>query len=155
MGIFDKLKRTKTDAEKQLKQAANDSDSKKVPKAKSETPAKEEKATKKKTDEKKVAQAKAIPLGDTHAILLEPLLTEKSFLLQQANKYSFSVSPKANKYQVKVAIKEVYGISPISVHMMRKRSQNKKRWGKVVGKTTGKKKAIVTMPEGTILNLTD
>lgn len=145
MGIFDKLKRTKTEAEKELKQAAQDSDTKKQVKA--------DAPEAKKVEAKKEAAAK--PLGDNHGILLEPMLTEKSFLLQQKNKYSFFVNPNANKYQVKTAIKEVYGIAPVSVQMMRKRSQNKKRWGRVVGKTKGKKKAIVTMPEGTVLNLTD
>jgi len=153
MGIFDKLKRTKEEKE-QLKEAAKVSDTKEQEAKKTKATAKEKKAASKK-EEKSATPAAAKPLGDSHSVLLMPVLTEKTFNLQQANKYCFYISQDANKHQVKSAMKEVYGVAPQSVNILRKRPQAKKRWGRKVGMTKGVKKAIVTMPEGTILNLTD
>lgn len=149
MGIFDKLKRNKEE-KKEAKKAAEASDAKETASKKS-TPAKKDQEKK----EKNVEPAAAKPLGDLHGVLLMPMLTEKSFKLQQENKYCFYVAQDANKFQVQSAMKEVYGIAPLSVNILRKRPQTKKRWGRKVGMTKGWKKAIVTMPEGTVLNLTD
>jgi large subunit ribosomal protein L23 len=158
MGIFDKLKRTKEEKE-QLKETAKASDTKESGKAKKKASGKKEESTTKAkdaaSDKKKATPAAAKPLGDSHSVLVMPILTEKTFNLQQTNKYCFYVSQDANKHQVKSAMKEVYGIAPLSVNILRKRPQAKKRWGRKVGMSKGLKKAIITMPEGTILNLTE
>ncbi len=155
MGIFDKLKRTKEEKE-QLKEAekvsdAKESKAKDIEKGKKKATAKKEASA----DKKNPKPAAAKPLGDSHSVLVMPILTEKTFNLQQSNKYCFYISQDANKYQVKSAMKEVYGIAPLSVNIIRKRPQAKKRWGKTIGMSKGLKKAIITMPEGTILNLTE
>ena len=104
---------------------------------------------------KKSRITKAKPSKIAHEILISPMLTEKSFKLQQENKYSFFIATTANKYKVKMAVEEVYGVRPLSVNVVRSKPQMKKRWGRQVGMTKRVKKAIVTMPEGTVLNLTD
>lgn len=152
MGIFDKLKRKKSKEEQEIK-AANVDNGGKVAKEV------EKKSDAKAKDDSKPAKpskpAKAKPLGDAHAILLSPMLTEKTFKLQQQNKYAFFIRTDANKYQVKAAMREIYGINPVSVNIQRKRAVAKKRWGRTVGMIKSSKKAIVTMPEGTVLNLTE
>lgn len=145
MGIFDKLKKKSKDAT-QANKAVKDSDTKKP------TKSVEKKSEK---TEKPKAPVKAKPSKMAHEILLSPMLTEKSFKLQQANKYSFFVATSANKHKVKMAIEEVYGVKPLSVNMSRSKAEVKKRWGREVGKTKATKKAIISMPEGTVLNLTD
>jgi ribosomal protein L23 len=56
---------------------------------------------------------------------------------------------------VKNAIKELYGTAPLSVNISQQRPLKKYRWGREVGQTKRVKKAIVTMPKGTVLNLTE
>lgn len=87
---------------------------------------------------------------DAHKILVKPLLTEKATDMGGLNQYLFAVSTKANKIEVKKAIKSVYGVEPIRVNIMNV-SGKKVKWGKVNGRTNDWKKAIIYLrPEDKI-----
>ena len=43
-------------------------------------------------------------------IIKRPVLTEKSYLLMQENKYTFLVDTRAHKTQIKQAIEEIFGV---------------------------------------------
>ena len=87
--------------------------------------------------------------------LINPLITEKTRNLAiKENKYVFIVSRKANKKEIKQAIKDVYGIKPLSVKTV-KVGGKERRYGKVQGKTVGYKKAIVALPKGETIQLYD
>lgn len=82
-------------------------------------------------------------------MLIKPLLTEKSTNLKDAeNKVSFIVHPQANKYQIKMAVEELFGVSVEKVNIVRKRPRKLKKFGRVVGKKSGQKKAYVTLAAG-------
>lgn len=51
-------------------------------------------------------------------VIHKPVMTEKSFALSPLNKYVFRVHMKANKNDVKLAIKELFGVDPIAVNML-------------------------------------
>ena len=120
MGIFDKLKRRKSKKEQEIKAANVDNGEQSVKLSAKKAEIEEKKDAK---PSKPSKPAKAKPLGDAHAILLSPMLTEKTLKLQQQNKYAFLIKTDANKYQVKAAMKEVYGITPVSVNIQRKRAE--------------------------------
>jgi len=147
MGIFDKFKRKKKDKTPEKKAVAKD-----VPENKEEAKAQEIK-----TQAQEVKSTVKVALISTiaHKVLLAPILSEKTFKMQSEHKYVFKIKPEVNKHQVKSAIKELYGVKPLKVNIVRKQSVIKYRWGRRVGKTNREKRAIVTMPEGTILNLTE
>ena len=46
-------------------------------------------------------------------VILEPILSEKSNLAREAEckKYTFRVDPKANKYEIMKACKELFGVN--------------------------------------------
>ncbi len=149
MGIFDKLKKTREEKAAQKEQA------------KVEDAAKQKSESKKKTSDKpkkeeaaKPAQIDSVPSRIAHAVLIAPVMTEKSLRLQQENKYVFRVSAQANKISVKQAVKEVYGIPPKSVRIIKEKPQAVNRWGRMIGMTKAGKKAVVTMPEGAVIKLT-
>ena len=83
---------------------------------------------------------------------IKPIVTEKATrLTEKLNKYTFRVSPDANKYQIKTLVENLYGVKVVSVNTMVVRGKNKSRYtksGLLRGKTSSYKKAIVTVGEG-------
>jgi large subunit ribosomal protein L23 len=47
---------------------------------------------------------------DHRDILLAPVVSEKSYGLLDANKYTFLVHPDANKTEIKIAVEKVFGV---------------------------------------------
>ena len=83
---------------------------------------------------------------------IKPIVTEKATRLTETlNKYTFRVSPDANKYQIKALVENLYGVKVVGVNTMVVRGKNKSRYtksGLLRGKTSSYKKAIVTIAEG-------
>lgn len=82
-----------------------------------------------------------------YRILVEPWITEAATMAAQMNKYAFKVSQSATKTQIKKAIEDIYGVTVVSVRTMNIAGKTRVR-GRVAGKTSGRKKAIVTVKEG-------
>lgn len=80
-------------------------------------------------------------------VLVRPIVTEKSTLLQEQSKYIFEVMPRANKVQVKEAVEEAYDVKVLNVNMIKTRGKAK-RFGPRWVRTPDKKKAIVTLKRG-------
>ena len=91
----------------------------------------------------KSAKSKKVK-GSAYRILVKPLITEKVTDMGMHNKYAFEVTLNTNKQEVKKAIQEVYGVSPISVNILNMKGK-KVRFGRVTGKTKKWKKAIITL----------
>ena len=85
-------------------------------------------------------------------IQIIPVVTEKANTIsEKGNRYTFKVSPEANKYQIKDAIEKLYDVKVVGVSTMNYSGKNKQRYTKsgiVKGHTVGIKKAIVTLAEG-------
>lgn len=143
MGILDKLtKKADKPAAKPAKAAAKKTAAKKPAKAAAAKPA----AVKAMDGEGKELK---------HAgILLRPVLTEKALKMESQQTYAFYVSHKSNKHQVMMAVKEQFGVEPVSVRMITIPAMTMMRWGREQGTYKKIKKAIVSMPEGVTLKLT-
>ena len=50
-----------------------------------------------------------------HAVLLAPVVSEKSYSLTEAGKYTFEVHPDAHKTQVRQAVEEIFGVTVVDV----------------------------------------
>lgn len=85
-------------------------------------------------------------------IIKGPIMTEKSSGLAQKNVITFSVDPKANKTQIKQAVEKVFNVKVENVNTVSVRPK-KKRVGKYTGYTNKVKKAIVTLKEGSSIEL--
>lgn len=91
-------------------------------------------------------------------ILKRPLITEKIAKGFEKGVYVFIVDDKANKYQIKQAIKDMYNVDVVEVRTMRYQGKVKTRYSKsriMTGRTNNFKKAIVQLKEGDIINLYD
>ena len=89
-----------------------------------------------------------------HQILISPINTEKTVRLQQHNQHVFKVHNNATKIDVLNAIRIFYGVTPLSVQMMRCPGKIRKV-GRSRRFTKRKpfKKAIVSLPSGKSLEL--
>lgn len=82
-------------------------------------------------------------------IIKRPVITESSAEAMEFDKYTFDVDVRANKTQVKHAIEEIFDVTVAKVNIMNVKPK-KKRMGRYVGYTNRRRKAIVTLSEGTI-----
>lgn len=85
-------------------------------------------------------------------VILRPIITEKSAHLAAENKYVFAVDSSATRVDVKTAIKAMYNVSPTSVNMTTKIGKTI-RFGRREGKRKDWKRAIVTLPKGSSINV--
>ncbi|MFP4469516.1 MAG: 50S ribosomal protein L23 [Bacteroidales bacterium] len=85
-------------------------------------------------------------------ILIKPIITEKMTELgEKLNRYGFIVNKDANKIQIKQAVEELYGVQVVSVNTIKYSGKNKSRYtktGLISGRTSARKKAIITVAEG-------
>ena len=85
-------------------------------------------------------------------IQIIPVVTEKAnAITEKGNRYTFKVSPEANKYQIKDAVEKMYDVKVVNVSTMNYGGKSKQRYTKsgiIKGKTVAFKKAIVTLAEG-------
>jgi large subunit ribosomal protein L23 len=82
-----------------------------------------------------------------YEVLRRPIITEKSTLLQEQNKYSFEVMFGANKKQVKQAVEKALKAKVVDVNMLIVPGETR-RVGRRQVKTPPWKKAIVTLEPG-------
>ena len=57
-----------------------------------------------------------LKIRDHRDILLAPVVSEKSYGLLDENKYTFRVSPAANKTEIKIAVEAVFGVKVTGVN---------------------------------------
>jgi large subunit ribosomal protein L23 len=82
--------------------------------------------------------------------IIRPVVSEKSYALLGANKYTFRIHPNAHKTEVRQAIESIFGVRVLDVRTMTVRSKPKRR-GYTTGRTRAWKKAIVQLhPDDTI-----
>lgn len=83
-----------------------------------------------------------------YGIVKKPVITEKTEILRRDyNKYTFEVSPKANKVEIRKAIETIFNVKVESVATINVKSVTK-RHGMKLYKTQAKKKAIVKLAAG-------
>jgi large subunit ribosomal protein L23 len=81
-------------------------------------------------------------------IIIAPMFTEKTGnQLASQNSYTFKVSVKANKIEIKNAIEKIFSVTVNDVNTMKYHGKIK-RMGRYSGKRADWKKAIVTLKEG-------
>ena len=86
-------------------------------------------------------------------IIKRPIITEKSMLLvEDQNKYTFSVDKRANKIQVKVAVEELFNVKVVKVNIINSLPK-KKRVGQHAGFKPAVTKAIVTLAAGSTIEI--
>ena len=85
---------------------------------------------------------------DASQVLIRPVVSEKSYVLATAGKYTFRVHPDAHKTQIKQAVEALFdGVKVLEVRTASVPSKPKRR-GFTSGRTREWKKAVVQVREG-------
>ena len=84
---------------------------------------------------------------DHRDVLIAPVVSEKSYGLLDANKYTFIVHPDANKTEIKIAVEKVFNVKVTGVNTLNREGKRRRtRFGWGQRKST--KRAIVSVAEG-------
>nr|WP_220486334.1 MULTISPECIES: 50S ribosomal protein L23 [unclassified Tessaracoccus] len=91
-------------------------------------------------------------IRDHRDVILRPVVSEKSYNLLDDGKYTFVVSPDANKTEIKIAIEAIFGVKVVSVNTLNRQGKRRRtRYG--TGKLADTKRAIVTVAEGQSIDI--
>jgi large subunit ribosomal protein L23 len=90
-------------------------------------------------------------------ILVKPVLSEKANKqAEKMNRYTFIVDRKANKLEIKKAVEQFYGVQVEEVNTSVVPSKLKAKYTKagfIVGRKPAKKKAVVTVVKGELIDI--
>ena len=84
---------------------------------------------------------------DASQVSIRPVVSEKSYVLAAADKYTFRVHPSAHKTQIRQAIETLFEVNVVEVRTMSVKSKPKRR-GQTAGRSRSWKKAIVQVRPG-------
>jgi large subunit ribosomal protein L23 len=84
---------------------------------------------------------------DPTQVIIRPVLSEKTFALAEAGKYTFRVNDRAHKTQIRQAVEQLFDVNVLQVRTAHVHSKPKRR-GQTRGRTRQWKKAIVQVREG-------
>ncbi|MDD4730341.1 MAG: 50S ribosomal protein L23 [Desulfovibrio sp.] len=91
---------------------------------------------------------------DYTQVLLKPLISEKATLAkEECNSVAFYVHPSANKIEVKNAVEKAFDVTVEAVNIVNRKSRDRKRFGRLVGRIAGHKKAYVRLAPGSKIDL--
>ncbi|MGH2905444.1 MAG: 50S ribosomal protein L23 [Solirubrobacterales bacterium] len=89
---------------------------------------------------------------DPRTVIIEPVVSEKSYALMGVNKYTFRVHDDAHKTQIAQAIEEIFDVKVAKVRTQSVKAKPKRR-NTSVGRTRDWKKAIVELKPGSTIEL--
>ncbi len=85
-------------------------------------------------------------------IIIAPVITEKSMAARNVNVYTFKVVKDASKDEIKNAIEKAFKVKVTNVNTLNTKSK-KRRVGRYSGRTKTYKKAMVTLAEGSSIEI--
>jgi len=92
---------------------------------------------------------------EVHQIIKKILVTEKSTAAREkSNKYFFEVDRKANKMEISKAVEKLFKVKVADVRVLHVLGK-KKRLGRIIGKKSSWKKAIVTLAAGSRIEIAE
>ena len=93
-------------------------------------------------------------MKDSRQVIIEPVVSEKSYALLEDGVYTFKVHPSASKPEIRDAVEKIFGVSVLKVNTLnrdgkRRRNRRTGTWGK----RPDSKRAFVTLAEGDSIEL--
>ena len=93
-------------------------------------------------------------MRDATAILLRPVVSEKTYALMDRNVYVFVVDPKATKIEIAQAVQQAFGVRVANVNTLnRKGKATHNRRSNTKGHRPDSKRAFVTLHPGSKIDL--
>ena len=93
-------------------------------------------------------------MSDPRDLIIEPIVSEKSYALLEQNVYTFRVHPDATKPEIHDAVEQIFHVEVLKVNTLnRKGKQKRNRRSMTFGRRADTKRAIVTLREGHTIEL--
>jgi large subunit ribosomal protein L23 len=87
-------------------------------------------------------------------VILEPVVSEKSYNLLDEGAYTFKVHPDANKIEIRQAVESIFDVKVLKVTTANRKGKRKRnRRALTFGRRPDTKRAIVTLVEGDRIDL--
>jgi large subunit ribosomal protein L23 len=86
-------------------------------------------------------------------VIRSPVITEKSTAASEQDKVIFKVARNATKGDIKAAVEALFKVKVKSVNTLIRKGKNKRFRG-IAGRTGDSKRAIVTLQEGQMIDVT-
>ena len=87
-------------------------------------------------------------------VLIQPVVSEKSYGLIDENSYTFVVHPEATKIQIRQAVEEIWGVKVVRVTTLNRKGKRKRSAGRwMYGQRGSSKRAVVKLVEGDKIEL--
>jgi large subunit ribosomal protein L23 len=91
---------------------------------------------------------------DPRDVILEPVVSEKSYNLLDEGAYTFRVHPDANKIEIRQAVESIFDVKVLKVTTANRKGKRKRnRRALTFGRRPDTKRAIVTLVEGDRIDL--
>ena len=85
-------------------------------------------------------------MTDPRDLIIEPIVSEKSYALLEQNVYTFRVHPDATKPQIHDAVEQLFNVRVVKVNTLNRKGKRKRnRRSYTFGKRADTKRAIVTL----------
>ena len=93
-------------------------------------------------------------MKDPRDVIIEPIVSEKSYALMDQNVYTFRVHPDASKPEIADAVRDIFGVRVLKVNTLNRKGKRKRnRRTFTFGSRPDTKRAIVTLAEGQTIDL--
>ncbi len=93
-------------------------------------------------------------MKDPRDVVIEPIVSEKSYGLLDEGVYTFRVHPSADKPEIRDAVETLFGVRVVQVNTMnRKGKRTRNRRTGTWGRRPDTKRALVTLAEGDSIEL--
>jgi large subunit ribosomal protein L23 len=98
-------------------------------------------------------EAASLTREEMYKVVLSPVITEKATMLSEHNQVAFRVPLDADKRQVKAAVEGLFNVKVTAINTIRVKGKTKRFKGRP-GQRSDYKKAIVTLAEGSKIDVT-
>jgi large subunit ribosomal protein L23 len=93
-------------------------------------------------------------MKDPRDVIIEPVVSEKSYALLDAGVYTFIVHPDANKTEIRQAVETIFNVRVQQVNTLNRKGKRKRnRRMPTFGKRPDTKRALVTLVPGQTIDL--
>ena len=93
-------------------------------------------------------------MKDPRDVIIEPIVSEKSYALIEQNVYTFKVHPDSSKPEIHDAVEAIFNVKVLKVNTLnRKGKKTRVRRSNRMGKKADSKRALVTLVAGDRIEL--
>ena len=93
-------------------------------------------------------------MKDPRDVVIEPIVSEKSYALLDQNVYTFRVHPDASKPEISDAVEKIFSVRVVKVNTLNRGGKRRRnRRSPTFGKQADVKRAYVTLVEGDRIEL--